>query len=125
MSKAQRLAEKWFHLALWIIAFVFTGFLIGLGGSLVRDLPQVKESLQFEDFIDRSAAEQARREIERQGKQAEEVQDALEQTRLKLEVARQDGIAARDSLNAWPAAEPPKGARGMPSCCNALRPWKS
>jgi len=104
MSKAQRLSEKWFRLALWIIAFVFAGFLIGLGGTLVRNLPLVEQSLRLEDFIDRPAAEQARREIDQQAKLAEEIQDALEQARLKLEVARQDSLAARDSLNAWLAS---------------------
>ena len=38
MSKALRLSEKWFHRGLWVVAFVFAGFLIGLGGTIVGDL---------------------------------------------------------------------------------------
>ena len=34
MSKALRLSEKWFRFGLWIVAFVFASFLIGLGGGL-------------------------------------------------------------------------------------------
>lgn len=104
MSKAQRLSEKWFRFALWIIAVVFAGFLIGLGGTLVKNLPLVEQYLQSEDFIDRSAAEQARQAIEQQRRLAQEVRDALEQAQLKLEIARQDSLTARDSLNAWLAS---------------------
>ncbi|MBS1159425.1 MAG: putative rane protein [Proteobacteria bacterium] len=32
MSKALRLSEKWFRLGLWLVALVFAGFLVGLGG---------------------------------------------------------------------------------------------
>lgn len=104
MSKAQRLSEKWFRLALWIIAVVFAGFLIGLGGTLVKNLPLVEESLHSEDFIDRPAAEQGRQAIEQQRRLAQEVRDALEQAQLKLEIAHQDSLTARDSLNAWLAS---------------------
>lgn len=104
MSKAQRLSEKWFRFALWIIAVVFAGFLIGLGGTLVKNLPLVEQYLQSEDFIDRPAAEQARQAIEQQRRLAQEVRDALEQAQLKLEIARQDSLTARDSLNAWLAS---------------------
>lgn len=104
MSKAQRLSEKWFRLALWIIAVVFAGFLIGLGGTLVKNLPLVEESLHSEDFIDRPAAEQARQAIEQQRRLAREIRDAQDQAQLKLEVARQDSLSARDSLNAWLAS---------------------
>jgi len=104
MSKAQRLSEKWFRFALWIIAVVFAGFLIGLGGTLVKNLPLVEQYLQSEDFIDRPAAEQARQAIEQQRRLAQEVRDALEQAQLKLEITRQDSLTARDSLNAWLAS---------------------
>ncbi|WP_242672864.1 zinc ribbon domain-containing protein [Azotobacter chroococcum] len=83
---------------------VFAGFLIGLGGTLVKNLPLVEQYLQSEDFIDRPAAEQARQAIEQQRRLAQEVRDALEQAQLKLEIARQDSLTARDSLNAWLAS---------------------
>ncbi|TBW08117.1 zinc ribbon domain-containing protein [Azotobacter chroococcum subsp. isscasi] len=104
MSKAQRLSEKWFRFVLWIIAVVFAGFLIGLGGTLVKNLPLVEQYLQSEDFIDRPAAEQARQAIDQQRRLAQESRDALEQAQLKLEIARQDSLTARDSLNAWLAS---------------------
>ena len=65
MSKALRLSEKWFRRGLWLVAFVFASFLIGLGGTVVRNLPQVEHSYSLEDFIDRDAATQARNAIKR------------------------------------------------------------
>ena len=40
-TRGLRLAEVWFQRALWIIAIVFAGFLIGFGGRIVDDLPSV------------------------------------------------------------------------------------
>ncbi|MDP3441038.1 MAG: hypothetical protein U0989_19090 [Azonexus sp.] len=40
MSKALRLSEKQFRFGLWIVAIVFASFLIGLGGTVVQNLPQ-------------------------------------------------------------------------------------
>ena len=62
MSKALRLSEKWFRRGLWLVAVVFAGFLIGLGGTIVGDLPEVETPLQVDDFLDRAEAEKRRRE---------------------------------------------------------------
>ena len=60
MSKALRLSEKWFRRGLWLVAFVFAGFLVGLGGTIVSDLPKVEKPLRTEDFLDRAAADRLR-----------------------------------------------------------------
>ena len=56
MSKGLRLSEKWFRRGLWLVALVFAGFLIGLGGAVVGDLPRVEAPLQLDDYLDRDAA---------------------------------------------------------------------
>ena len=104
MNKAQRRSEKFFQIALWALAVVFAGFLINLGGALVRNLPLVEQRYQVEDFLDRAAADQAEQAIKRQRDLAGEIEDAIEQGRLKLEAARQSSQTARDSLNAWLAS---------------------
>ena len=84
MSKALRLAEKWFRRGLWLVAFVFAGFLIGLGGTVVGDLPKVEQRLEVDDFLDRPAADRLRSDIQVAQRAAQAAQDALDQARLKL-----------------------------------------
>ena len=101
MSKALRLSEKWFQRGLWLVAFVFAAFLIGLGSTVVGDLPQVEKTLTLDDFIEQPVAMQAReslRTAERQGRQA---QEALDQARLKLRVAQANSRSASETFNNW------------------------
>lgn len=101
MSKALRLSEKWFRRGLWLVAFVFAGFLIGLGGTIVGDLPRVEKPLQLEDFVDKPAADGLRAGIREAEVTAREARDALEQARLKRRVAEADTQAARESFQNW------------------------
>lgn len=101
MSKALRLSEKWFQRGLWLVAFVFAAFLIGLGSTIVGDLPQVEKTLSLDDFIEQPAATQARENLktaERQGRQA---QEALDQARLKLRVAQANSRSASETFSNW------------------------
>jgi len=99
MSKALRLSEKWFRRGLWLVAFVFAGFLIGLGGTVVGDLPKVEQRLEVDDFLDRPAADKLRNDIKAAQRASEEAQAALEQARLKMQVARSDSNTARETFN--------------------------
>lgn len=101
MSKALRLSEKWFRRGLWLVAFVFAGFLIGLGDTVVGDLPKVEQRLEVDDFLDRPAADKLRRDIQAAQRASEAAQAALEQARLKLQVARSDSNTARETFNNW------------------------
>lgn len=101
MSKALRLSEKWFHRGLWLVAAVFAGFLIGLGGTLVGDLPQVESSQRLEDFMDRPQADAARAQIKAAQRAEKEADDALDQASLKLKAAQADAASARDTFSNW------------------------
>lgn len=101
MSKALRLSEKWFRRGLWLVAVVFAGFLIGLGGTIVGDLPRVEKPLQVEDFLDRAQADRLKGEIQQAERTARDGRDALEQARLKRRVAEADTQAARESFQNW------------------------
>jgi hypothetical protein len=101
MSKALRLSEKWFRRGLWLVAVVFAGFLIGLGSTVVGDLPKVEKPLRVEDFLDRAAADRLRASIRDGERTAREAQDALEQARLKRRVAEADTQTARESFQNW------------------------
>ncbi|HZY17052.1 MAG TPA: serine endopeptidase [Ramlibacter sp.] len=101
MSKAMRLSEQWFRRGLWLLALVFAAFLIGLGSALVGDLPKVEQQRELDDFLDRPRAEALRTDIELAERQQREAQAALEQARLKLQVARSDSRTVRETFNNW------------------------
>lgn len=101
MSKALRLSEKWFRFGLWIVAFVFASFLIGLGGTIVQNLPKVEHRVVLEDFIDKQAAAPLRAELKAMQEKRQVAQDAHDQAQLKLNGARANSAAARDTFNNW------------------------
>jgi predicted RNA-binding Zn-ribbon protein involved in translation (DUF1610 family) len=104
MSKALRLSEKWFRRGLWLVALVFAGFLIGLGSTIVGDLPKVEAPLRVDDFLDREAAQKLRAQV-KDARQAErDAQAALEQARLQRAKARSETQAERETFNNWLAA---------------------
>lgn len=102
MSKSLRLSEKWFRRGLWLVSFVFASFLIGLGGTLVGDLPQVEETLKFETFLaDPASFQSLRAHLAKQEAGAETAETALEQARLQLSKARSETRSQRESFNNW------------------------
>ena len=101
MSKSLRLTEKWMQRGLWLVAMVFASFLIGLGGTLVGDLPQVEKQLTTEDFMDSKAAEALRISIKTTESAEESADEALEQAQLKRNKARADTAAARETFDNW------------------------
>lgn len=101
MSKALRLSEKWFRRGLWVVAFVFASFLIGLGGTIVGDLPKVEQRQTLDDFMDPAATPPLRQTVKEAQRAGRQAQEALEQAQLKLNVARSDHRAARDSFGNW------------------------
>jgi predicted RNA-binding Zn-ribbon protein involved in translation (DUF1610 family) len=101
MSKSLRLSEQWFRRGLWLVALVFAGFLIGLGGTIVGDLPKVEKRLGVDDFIDRPVAEGLRARITQSERAGQDAQAALDQARLKHRAALADTQTARDGFNSW------------------------
>lgn len=103
MSKSLRLSEKWFRRGLWAVAVVFAWFLIGLGGTLVGDLPQIEQTQTLEDFMDPIELKKVREEIRKTELNEREVSDALEQSRLKHSAAEADTDSEREKFMAWVA----------------------
>ena len=103
MGKSLRLSEKWFRRGLWLVSIVFAAFLIGLGGSVVSDLPRMEQQHALDDFMDMAAAEPLRATI-RDAERSEQAADrALEQATLQLEVAQKASASARETFDNWVA----------------------
>ena len=101
MSKTLRLTEKWMQRGLWLVALVFASFLIGLGGTVVGDLPKVEKRLALDDFMDASAVATLRGTIKSAERAGQEADSALEQAQLKRRAAQADSAAARETFNNW------------------------
>ena len=103
MFKFLRVPERLFALVMWIVSLAFAGFLVGLGGKVVADLPRLESNLSLEQFADRPALKAAQsrlRELER-GQPA--LQDAQARARLELTAAGNALRSARQTFNAWVA----------------------
>ncbi|RYF80100.1 MAG: zinc ribbon domain-containing protein [Comamonadaceae bacterium] len=101
MSKSLRLSEKWFRRGLWLVAFVFAGFLIGLGGTVVGDLPRVEQPLQLSQFMPAGEGERLRAEIEKADTGLDQARREIDQARLALDAAEQSSRNARETFSNW------------------------
>ncbi len=101
MSKSLRLSEKWFHRGLWLVALAFAAFLIGLGGTVVGDLPQVERQVELDDFIDRATAEPLRASVRSAMLTQQAAERELEQLDLQRQAAQQASRNARETFNNW------------------------
>jgi hypothetical protein len=101
MSKGLRLTEKWMQRALWLVAFAFAWFLIGLGGKIVDNLWDVEQPLTLEQFMDRSQVAGLRAEQEAARGQREVAQLHLDQATQQHEVARANTRSARETFDNW------------------------
>ena len=101
MPSASRLSERWFDLALWLVALVFAGFLIGLGSLVVGDLPQVESRYTLEQFLDREPAAASAEALKRLRREREDVERRADQGQLALAAARSAFGAARETFGNW------------------------
>ncbi|MFC5476626.1 serine endopeptidase [Massilia suwonensis] len=103
MSKGLRLTEKWLQRALWLVAFAFAAFLIGLGGKIVDNLWDVEPELTVEQFMDAGQAAALRAEIEQADKGRDNARLNLEQASEQHQVAQSNTQSARASFENWRA----------------------
>lgn len=100
-KSSNRLPETWFRRGLWLVAFVFASFLIGLGGKIVGDLPQVEQYKTLQDYVDPNAYQPLQLEQTRLQNQQSKLQDAYAQAQLALEKQKNQTRAEQASLDNW------------------------
>ncbi len=101
MSKHLRLSEKWFNRGLWVISIIFAWFLIGLGSSVVNDLPKVEKYLQKDSFIDQAIMTPLQESLSQQYTKINHANDELLSIEEKLRIENKVYQNANDSFNNW------------------------
>jgi predicted RNA-binding Zn-ribbon protein involved in translation (DUF1610 family) len=101
MFKSLFVPERLFRFAMWIVSLVFASFLIGLGGTIIRDLPRIEEPLTIEQFADQRALESARAELQRLRDVARDLDDRRAQATLTLTSVTNAYQSARAAYTNW------------------------
>ncbi|WP_026942340.1 hypothetical protein [Hellea balneolensis] len=101
MSKSTRRPQQIFTIVMWLLSIIFAGFLIGLGGLIIKDLPQVDRQITVEQFADTKALEAADNSLENQQGALLNLRRNIEDAQEDQRTAREDYQSARASFNNW------------------------
>ena len=101
MLKSLRVPEKLFGFVMWVVSLLFAGFLIGLGGKIVADLPRLENDLTLDQFADAAALASARADIKSLTRRQEELSDERARSELARTAARNAYDAARSGYDNW------------------------
>lgn len=101
MFKSLFVPERLFRLAMWIVSLVFASFLIGLGGTIIRDLPRIEDSLTIEQFADAKALDSARADMRGLREVERDLGDRRAQAALHLTAVSNAYESARSSYANW------------------------
>ena len=112
MLRGLRVRERLYRWVLWLVALLFAGFLIGLGGLLIGDLPKIERAPSLEQFVDAGAAAPLDQRIASLRSEATALSDRRETANLALTAARNAYRSAREGFANWVAT---RSATGQPS----------
>ena len=101
MFKSLRVPEKLFAFVMWLVSFVFAGFLIGLGGKIVADLPRVEDALSLEQFAEPQVLERTRDEIRALERRQAALGNRRAEAQLAFTAAGNAYASARDAYDKW------------------------
>ncbi len=104
LIKGVRAQERLYGSVLWLVSFVFAGFLIGLGNLVIGDLPLVDETVIAAPQGPTAAQQRLAAELARATVQAGRIDDKLEIQRLQLAQAQRASQTAGETFKAWIAA---------------------
>lgn len=98
---ANRQPEKWFKRFLWLISIIFAGFLIGLGGKIVGDLPKVEPEKTWENYAVATEYQPLQQQIAQLEQQRHEITQQIEQKQLDLTQQKTETENAQARFQNW------------------------
>lgn len=99
-DKGQRLPEQLFKVVMWVIALLFAGFLTGLGGLLIGDLPRA-EPMPPMSVFESAELKDLRAQQLRINQKNSDVSQRLEQARLAKNSAQTRYEEEKQGFDAW------------------------
>jgi hypothetical protein len=103
MFRSLRVPEKLFAFAMWAVSVTFSGFLIGLGGKLVGDLPGVDQYVSIDDYVDPVQQRQLRLQADSLTASYRTSQDERERAAQQFTVAQNAYTSAKEAFDNWVA----------------------
>jgi len=104
MNKSLRLSEKWFNRGLWLIAFIFAAFLIGLGSTVVTNLPKIEARYTIDNFIppsDKILKNSLEVQLQKNKIITNNINDLLDKERINLQVANENYASEYATYQNW------------------------
>jgi hypothetical protein len=101
LFKQLRAPERLYGLAMWVVSLVFAGFLIGLGGRLVADLPGGPPPVTLDDFVPDGLVAATTRTTDSLWRLAGRVESARDSAALVRDAAQNALAAAQTAYEAW------------------------
>jgi predicted RNA-binding Zn-ribbon protein involved in translation (DUF1610 family) len=103
MFKSLLVPERLFSIAMWAVSLVFAGFLIGLGGKVVGELPGVDQDLQVEQFIDARQLQPVQLRITARRDEATAVDNRRNTASLTVDSSRTTYQSKKEAYDNWRA----------------------
>jgi hypothetical protein len=99
--KIQRVPERLFAVAMWVVSVAFASFLIGLGGRLIADMPGVDRALTREQFMSANVLREAAERRDSLSALFQERTGARDRAALIANSAQNGYNAERTSFDNW------------------------
>jgi outer membrane murein-binding lipoprotein Lpp len=101
MFKALRVPEKLFSIIMWIVSIIFAGFLMGLGGLVIGDLPMATTPPSITEFIDPASLKQVDAEQSRLQSKLDAMTPQTDAANLRTEAAQNEYNNAKQQYDNW------------------------
>ena len=101
MLKVLRAPEKLFSVLMWLVSFIFMGFLIGLGQLVIGDLPMASPPPEINTFINPAQLAALQKTDDAIAVRRAGIDGRADAATLKTEAAQKEYAAAKQQYDNW------------------------